>query len=479
VSASARGIAVVAAALALSACAAPPALAAFPSSLAILAANSDAGGRIDLLVIGPSNQSVNVFEVVGGERRHLADTTVSGGLRVPDGRVLGPSLMRGVATWSCTRREREFVATTPDPQTPGATLTATSRVRTGSCRKRFALTAPRLATRGARVRIKVTDRFKLGDIRPKLCVTPPGRAASCRLLDFRGSTASRTVKVGRAGRWRIGLRGPDQSLKSILSVGVGETRPASPEPNVVLYGDSIMSQLAVPIEDGLPLRTRVTSILSGGGGLSDPKFDWPERARSRTNSLHPKVSLVGLGGSDGSALSNPFAPGTTVACCGAAWVAAYGAQVEEMLRILTADGGRVVWIVNPAAEAASRQGVLAAVETAVRRVVPTVRGAAIVDLGDTLSPGNVYSETIGGTKVRTEDGLHLTLPGADIGARQVLRSIGSIPLDPPPPPTCTFLKGKQLAKCKVDRKTAQRCGKLKGAKRSRCARQIRAQARRR
>ena len=52
--------------------------------------------------------------------------------------------------------------------------TATAQVRTPSCARRLRLIAPRRVRAGARVRVRVADRWDLGDLRLRLCVEPPG-----------------------------------------------------------------------------------------------------------------------------------------------------------------------------------------------------------------------------------------------------------------------------------------------------------------
>ncbi len=459
---------------------APAAHAAYPSNFEILAANSDRGGRVDLLVIGPGNSPVSIFEEVGGERRPLTNVTTTAGIQVPDGRVLGSAIPRGITTWNCDRRDRRFVATTPGPN--GTTLEAFSSVRTRSCRKRFTLSVPRKARKGGRIRVKVTDRFKLGDTDPRICVKQPKRGDSCKRLAMDGrSSASRTIKVSRKGVWKVGLRGPDQVLKRSVAVGEDPLPADAADPWVALYGDSMMAQLSIPIDDGLPVRVQVDDNLGGGVGLVDPTFDWIGRITQRTNALDPKVSVVLLGGSDGYPAPNPFVPGTTVACCGPAWVAGYKTVVEEALALLTRGGGRAIWVINPASAVPNRQPILDAVETAVRQAAAGIRGASVVDLGPVLSPGGVFAEQVGGVKVRADDGLHLTVAGADIAARSVLRAIGRVPVDKPPNDAdnqvlrkCRTLTGKKKSVCAKRVRALVRCEKQKGAKKRACQKKARA-----
>lgn len=444
--------------------------------LAILAANSTSEGAIDALVIGPGSGTVQVYEVVNGKREHRLDAHLSVGVQVPDGRFLGYVQLSRIGLASCTNRTREYVVTGTGPG--GTPLTANSNVRTHSCRRRFKLGAPATTSKGRRVSLKVTDAFKLGDVSPKLCVKPPGRGSSCSFVSIPngGSVGSKRVAFTKTGIWKVELRGPGgQVLKKSISVGLPAV-PVGLDPAVMLYGDSIMEQLSVPIEDGLPASALVESRLKGGGGLADPQFDWIALAQARTKALKPKVSAVLLGGGDGDVLRNPLT-GAIVPCCGDGWITAYSARIQEMLGVLTEGGGRAIWILNPIPDNPGRAPVVAAVGAAARRAVPNVPRSRIVDLASILSPGGVYTDTIvhegRPVVVGAGDGLHLTVAGADIGAAPVLSAIGRLSAGKP----CAGLKSTRLANCKTDQKVIRTCAAATGAKLPLCVKRVRALAR--
>jgi hypothetical protein len=402
--------------------------------LAVFAANSEANATIEVLVVGPPNSTVTVSEEIGASRtvvksvalgpaapgQQASFALLTENAAIPAQRVRIPAL--------CGRRTRKFVAVSsgvPD---------ARSEVLTPNCRKRFALAVPRTGATGAQVAATITDHFKLGDVQPTFCVTPPGAAQSCGPVAFSAgsSQATRNITLDRPGLWQVRLEGPpgespspSQTIDRTIAVGV--TAPPAPGllTNVAVYGDSIMSQVITPLEDKWPAHVKLDRNLVGGSGLTDAGAKWLQKAADRTNALKPKLSVVLLGGGDGGPIGD-------FACCDASWIFLYAYfYVKPMYDNLARHGGKVVWVLNPTPEQALKREVVVAVEQAVRAVLPP---AAIVDLGDTLSPGGVYTPTVPvngvPTRVRAEDGLHLSLAGADLGADKVVAAAGSLPQDP-------------------------------------------------
>ena len=95
-----------------------------------------------------------------------------------------------------------------------------------------------------------------------------------------------------------------------------------------------------------------------------------------------------------------------------------------MMRIMRRDGKtKVVWIVNPAMRGEARREFIIALGRAAQPGEGTC-GRKLADLGEVLTPGGVYSDTIvvdGRTvRVRAVDGVHLTIAGADIAAKHVV-----------------------------------------------------------
>jgi hypothetical protein len=191
-----------------------------------------------------------------------------------------------------------------------------------------------------------------------------------------------------------------------------------------------MSNLVTPITDRLGTRVNVFENLVGGSGLTDATYNWVNAAKRQLKLHKPKAAAMLIGGGDGFPLTT--ADGTKVNCCGDDWSTAYSVKVARMMTVLR-NGGKtkVVWILNPAMKRAGHQSVIAAINRAARIAQPGVAGVKIVDLGQALTPGGFYAESIdfGGksVRVRQKDGVHMTVAGADIASRPVVAALKPLP----------------------------------------------------
>jgi lysophospholipase L1-like esterase len=413
----------VAAALLLAVAA--PAVAQDGEELSILAGNSQGSSTIDVLIFGPPSSVVDIAELVDGVRVPVISVATSPG--TPD---LGTVAVPMMVTWRCDRRSRDFVATATG--SGGRQLEDWSGVRTPSCDRRFKLGAPAKARPGSTAALKVTDSWRLGDIKPKLCVAAPKAAYRCRIVGLREGRSKVTVKqrFGRKGVWKVQLRGPTKRITNSIAVGVKIKQRVVPNPGVLLLGDSLMSNLVTPITDRLGTRVNVFENLVGGSGLTDATYNWVNAAKRQLKLHKPKAAAMLIGGGDGFPLTT--ADGTKVNCCGDDWSTAYSVKVARMMTVLR-NGGKtkVVWILNPAMKRAGHQSVIAAINRAARIAQPGVAGVKIVDLGQALTPGGFYAESIdfGGksVRVRQKDGVHMTVAGADIASRPVVAALKPLP----------------------------------------------------
>ncbi len=402
----------------------------------ILAGNGKTG-EIDLLAIGPYRSRVDVFEQVGSTRVPLRSALLSTGA-MAKGKLFGYATFTGIAKWRCDRRERTFTATAT---LGGVFQTEPSSVKTPSCSKRFKLSAPTRAKPGRKVKIAVEDTFKLGDMKPRLCVTPPKAAktkrkprpkkpkTTCRTLNIRPAKlrGEKTIRVKAKGTWKIQVRTAYQRTTSTVAVGVKRKRPKTGVP-VLLVGDSLMSQLVTPIADRLERKADVTTLLRGGGRLTEPGFDWFKAGAAEVARIKPRAAVVLIGGGDGFPIKSG---NTTITCCGPAWTAAYRPFVIKMMQSLSRNGATAVaWVLNPAAEAAEQRDVQKAINDAAIQAAPFVNNVVIVDLNMAVSPGFQYAEykTIGGRtyKIRAADGIHFTVFGAAVAGNFVADSISPL-----------------------------------------------------
>lgn len=369
-------------------------LAALPASAQALTLKASRGetGWIKLTVPDAGKAShVTLEEQVGADRQPIEDATPSAGQVV----------LRHAEIWRCDRFARRFVATAAYPD--GTTQSASASIRTPSCARRFTLTARKL--RG-RIRVRIADRWKVGDVAPKVCVHRRGRKPVCRTLSIPGGrkSARRDFRVHGGGLWTVSV---GSVIKRVY------IRPAR-RLRLLATGDSMIEYVDTYLKDRLAKRRiGVRSDARVGTGLSKPfLLNWPRLAAQQARKVRPDVTVVFIGANDGF----PFGK---VDCCGSAWIDAYAKRAEAMMGAYTRRGGLVYWLTLPAPQPAQWRPIYPAINRAIKRAAARVGGATrVIDLAKTFTPGGRFRRSMlwHGRRltVRQDDGVHLSQEGASI-----------------------------------------------------------------
>ena len=345
-----------------------------------LSASKARAGRIDLAVEDVPGTPVSLSE---GDRP-VGDVTVGAD---------GTATYRDAGEWSCVRHRRTFTA-----QSPSETATAT--VRTPGCAHRYALVvAPRRPRAGHRVKVRIVDRFHLGDVHARVCAHGP--VTVCRRAPAR-------LQLG-SGRWRITAHHARARIR---------VRPPR-HLRLLATGDSMIQIIDSFLKQRLEPRATVRSDAHISSGLSKPFFfNWPRHARAEAASFHPDVTIMFIGANDGF----PF--GSTP-CCGRAWQRKY-ANVASGMMSTYARYGTVYWCLLPAPRGSDFRRVFVAVNAALKLAQRRHRGAVhLLDLPATFTPGYRFRQSITwqgrSVSVRQDDGVHLNVAGASIAASLMVR----------------------------------------------------------
>jgi hypothetical protein len=366
---------------------APPARAA-PLALE---ARLGATGWIDFAVAGRPGSTVAIDEE-GGER--VGEVALRG----------ERGELRRATQWVCAPRRRRFVAT-------DGTETVAAEITTPSCRDRLALHVPFAPRRGARMRVRVRDRWRLGGVEVRLCL-----AKRCRTTAIRPGRATAAVRLRArpAGIRAVTASAPwGQRARRTVEV---RTRPLT----LLATGDSMVQLVDHRLTDRLrPRGVRVRSDARISTGISKPfMLDWVALARRQALARRPNVTVVFLGANEGFPIAG-------AQCCDRPWVERYAGRVKRMIASYRRRGAaRVYWLTLPAPRKANFARVFRAVNAALRLARPALRGAGrIIDTGRVFTPGGRFRSTIGGRVVRQPDGVHLTTRGASIAAGLVIRAM--------------------------------------------------------
>ena len=324
------------------------------------------------------------------------------------------------ARWRCDRLDRRF--TVSGTRADGTLDTASSAVRTPSCRNRLTLDAPVRVEPGEVTTATVTDTWGLGDSDAEACVRRRRGRATCAPLRFEGATATVTFTPHARARYRVAVRAPAQRLRRTVSVGVRarpEPSPA-PGPTILTTGDSMMQRVDRVLGTRLAARAEVVGDVKVGAALSsDVIVDLARLARQQVAAQHPQATVVFLGTNDRYPMTTPG--GATVACCGAAWADEYTRRVRGIMRTYAQRGrGTVTWLTVPAARDERRAAGQVVVNAALRRAAAGLPTVTVLDLAAVFTPNNRFRSrmVVRGRRVRVRDadGLHLSARGARIAA---------------------------------------------------------------
>jgi len=369
-------------------------------------------GVIDLHLFGARGAPVTFFECVGGRAVTLGRRTAP-----PDAQMTS---MSAATTWRCGRLVRRFAATAT--LADGSTVHSAHAIRTRSCAQRFDLDVPRRLAPGSLARVRVIDRWGVGEVGASLCIARPARRATCRRVVFpRGAPrALRTFRVSARGRWRVEVRVRGHRTRAVMAVGTRAVTPKNAPPTLLATGDSTMDPLASFLSDQLRDTASVVAEVRPAFSISGSNAFQP-LAVAQVARLKPRTTVVSIGAAEGWDMQ--AADGATHACCDAAWIDEYARRARQTMLTY---GRRVFWLTVVAQKGPRRAPIVAAVNAAILRAAEGLPEVHVVRLDLVFSP-NGYRESIryGGrdVRVREPDGIHLNIAGAQIAAREVVKSI--------------------------------------------------------
>jgi lysophospholipase L1-like esterase len=384
------------------------------SSLALGAALGPVG-YVAVTISGTAGTSIQLSEQVGGAAQPISvvQLPASGTEAVPD-----------ALTWRCDRRVRSLVAATLPPAVPAI---ATATVTTPSCSKRLVAQVARRARVGNTITIALRDRWGIGGLPLRICVTPPGGRRSCQGRQLRPGERRDVVRVpaSRPGGWRASVRTLYGYQKSAL---VWVSHPGG-RIRLLAAGDSEMQILDGFLgQDLARYRVSVTSDARISTGLTNTSFfNWPAHAAQQARSLRPDVTVFFIGANDGFSVAGSH--GRPVGCCGAAWSAGYANLVAEMMRFyLRGNAGRVYWFILPTPRPADFQSVFNGVNAGIRAAAERFPGrVSLIDANAFFTPGDRYRDYMvyhgHGFVIHESDGIHLSTASDAIDARMVTRRL--------------------------------------------------------
>jgi lysophospholipase L1-like esterase len=361
---------------------------------------------------------VTFYEIVDGAKTELGKAT-----------TLVPKEGNGIASipavpWRCDRIVRQFTATALTRD--GRTIEASNTARTPDCRTRMSIVAPARVEPGEPVEVTLKDRWQLGDLRMRLCITRPKTPRACKVVVLAPGEKSATV-TRNAGP-KTGLIDLDLVVAKAHQhqrVGVGMAVPKEKAggklPVALVTGDSMMEGIDSILAQQLKARYRVNGQTRPGTGVSkELGKPWTTVAREQASKLKPALTIVMLGGNDGYAMKTPS--GVKVECCDEPWRVEYLSRITAMATAYLRDGrGTVVWALLPPPRRSDLVAQMNAVNDVIRRMATALPAVQLVHLDEIFGPE--YRDVVNGQHVRDPDGLHLSLPGQRIAAKAIVAAV--------------------------------------------------------
>jgi len=379
-----------------------------------LIAEAHRRGVIDLHFFGAQGAPVTFFECAGDRALRLGERSSQPGTLTD---------LWAATAWRCERLTRRFAATATLPG--GTPALGRGIVRTVSCAHRFDVAVPRRVMPGALARVRIADRWGVGGVRATLCVTSPLGGRNCRAVAFRPAAGvTRRFRATARGRWQVELRVAGLRTRATVAVGV-PAAPSRPRPPTVLAtGDSTIGGIDSFLSDDLGDAATVVSDARPGISISQAN-DPQAIAVQQVERLRPRTTVMSIGANEGWPMI--AADGATHECCDAPWVQEYARRVRALMTTYRRGGAaRVLWLTLPAPRDPRRVVHFDAVNRAILSAGQGLKGVRVLRMDRLFTPHG-YRDVMhhGGrtVRVRAPDGIHLSIAGTRIAAREIVRAL--------------------------------------------------------
>lgn len=233
--------------------------------------------------------------------------------------------------------------------------------------------------------------------------------------------AGQVAQPGHEGAPPVPTSGPAPGSRSF---GAGD--PLS----VQVLGDSLTEQLGPALIDYGTARVTVDvgHEFEYSSGLTRPDFfDWPARVLEVAEAADPDVFVLMFGANDAQDLRDP--DGRYIAFASPEWEAEYRARIAALLEAVAVEGRTVVWVGQPLMRSTEFDQRMDYVSSLYAAEAERHRGVAYVDARPVFAAqGGGYSAYLPGpdgqlVNMRLGDGIHLTRPGADRLAAEVVAAL--------------------------------------------------------
>jgi lysophospholipase L1-like esterase len=231
--------------------------------------------------------------------------------------------------------------------------------------------------------------------------------------------------------------------RSVAGDGCGLALSPTPSPSgavvsapvghctVLEIGDSLGEDLAEGLADQLPASSglNLVQLDKASTGLANSWFfNWPVNLEADLAQYHPQLVLVLLGGNDEQGMT---VNGNVVSFPGTAWNQDYLAYVRQIVTEATKTGAYVLWIGMPITQPYSyNQGMMTLNALYQQGVTSEANATFVPTWSQFANPAGQFESqaAVNGVEstLRSSDGIHFSLPGAEVLATYVAREMARI-----------------------------------------------------
>jgi hypothetical protein len=174
----------------------------------------------------------------------------------------------------------------------------------------------------------------------------------------------------------------------------------------------------------------------GTGLVRNEFWDWPKHMDAVVRARNPQVSVFMVGANDDQGIE---VDGTSYQPPAPEWVAEYRRRVAALMKTLTRDGRRLIWVGMPPMQDATYSESMHTVNQVFQSEATKHERVAYVDTWTMFSePGapGAYAQYLPGAdgspvNVRLDDGIHLNVEGSQLLSRAVMAELAKFVRLPP------------------------------------------------
>jgi uncharacterized protein len=212
----------------------------------------------------------------------------------------------------------------------------------------------------------------------------------------------------------------------VASIPQTYRRPTAAEPlRVFFVGDSVIGNISTGFGQVYRSEDRMTIAVDFhvSTGLARPDvLDWPTYLARILQERDDEVVVMMFGANDDQDLQTPEG---RAALFTDEWVREYARRVGIMMDV-GRDGGRtVVWLGLPAVDVDRLEQARRVMNRAARVEASARPDVEYVNLGARLTPCGGYQQMVDGVRARENDGVHLTISGAQLVAGDVFEAFAA------------------------------------------------------